>query len=164
MKTIYIFRHAKSSWEFTELSDAERPLIATGVERTKKVIKFLRKREVKPQLFISSPAFRAYETARLVAEGLGYPLLDIQVDTKVYERDYEYLLTVIYGLKDELESVIIFGHNPAMTMLTNLFARPEIDNLPTSGVSCFTFETDKWEEISSAEPVTEFIVFPKMLK
>ena len=74
MKTLYLVRHAKSSWEEPGVSDADRPLIPKGLKKTQLIVDFLLKRETKIDLMISSPAVRAYETAKLVAAGLDYPL------------------------------------------------------------------------------------------
>ncbi|HQQ12358.1 MAG TPA: histidine phosphatase family protein, partial [Bacteroidales bacterium] len=70
MKTLYIVRHAKSSWDFPEVSDHDRPLLEKGKKRTRKIIDFLQKKKVKPDLIISSSALRARETAGYLAVGL----------------------------------------------------------------------------------------------
>jgi phosphohistidine phosphatase SixA len=58
---------------------------------------------------------------------------------------------------------MIFGHNPTLTHLANLFLHPGVDLLPTAGTICISFNTEKWESIPTVEPVCEFIIFPKML-
>ena len=164
MKKLFICRHAKSSWDFPELGDRQRPLIKTGIARTKRVIGYLNKKNQSAGLIISSPAVRALDTAKLVAEGIGYPADMIRIEKVIYEGDYENILDLVYGVPDEIESVMIFGHNPHLTMLTNFFTRPEIDNLPTSGIACFSFKTDRWNDIPSCSRETEFIIYPRMLK
>jgi len=157
-------RHAKSSWEEPGVSDADRPLIPKGVRKTKLIVDFLVKRETTIDLMISSPAIRAYETARIMAAGLKYPLNKIRTDRKIYDGYYDRILDIIYGTSSDIRSLMIFGHNPTITNLANLFLHPGIDNMPTSCVVCLSFDTGKWEEIPSKEAVQEFIVFPKMLK
>jgi len=164
MKTLYLMRHAKSSWEEPGVSDADRPLIPKGVRKTKLIVDFLVKRETTIDLMISSPAIRAYETARIMAAGLKYPLNKIRTDRKIYDGYYDRILDIIYGTSSDIRSLMIFGHNPTITNLANLFLHPGIDNMPTSCVVCLSFDTGKWEEIPSKEAVQEFIVFPKMLK
>jgi len=164
MKTLYLVRHAKASWEEPGVSDADRPLIPKGVKKTQMIVEFLLKRETSVDLIISSPAVRAYETAKIVAAGLNYPLNKIRIDRKIYDGYYDRILDIIYGTPNETNSLMIFGHNPTITNLANLFLHPGIESMPTSCIVCLSFNTDKWEEIPAQEAIREFVVFPKMLK
>jgi len=163
MKKLYLVRHAKSSWEEPEGSDMDRPLLEKGIKRTMKVIRFLKERAVKIDLMISSPAIRAFQTAVLVAKGIGYQEDKIRVERKIYDGYYDRILDLIYATSNEVNSLMIFGHNPTITHLANLFLHPGVDLLPTTGTICISFDTEKWESIPSIDPVSEFIVFPKML-
>ena len=146
------------------VSDADRPLIPKGVKRTQMILEFLTKRNTSVDLIISSPAIRAIETAKIIAAGLDYPVSKIKTDRKIYDGYYDRILDVIYGTTNNINSIMIFGHNPTITHLANLFLHPGMDNMPTSCVVCLSFNTEKWEEIPSTEAVQEFIIFPKMLK
>ncbi|HPS62610.1 MAG TPA: histidine phosphatase family protein [Bacteroidales bacterium] len=157
-------RHAKSSWEEPGVPDAQRTLTPKGMKKSARVIDFLKKRGAVADLMISSPAVRALETARLFAAGLGYPPSKIRTDRKIYDGYYDRILDIIYGTPNDVESLMIFGHNPTITHLANLFLHPGIDNMPTSCVVCLSFDTGKWEEIPAHEATTDFIVYPKMLK
>ena len=141
----------------------DRPLLEKGIKRTLKVIHFLKERAIMIDLMISSPAVRALQTAILVAKGIGYPEEKILVERKIYDGYYDRILDLIYATDDEVNSLMIFGHNPTITQLANLFLSPGIDLLPTTGTICISFNTKKWEFIPSVEPINEFIVFPKML-
>ena len=164
MKTLYLVRHAKSSWDNPGLSDFERPLMKKGIERSHRIIGFLKERDILPDLLISSPAVRALETAKLFSKGLGYPSKNIMVEQKIYDGYYDRILDIIYGTSNEIESLMIFGHNPTITNLANLFLHPGIDDIPTSTVVAIGFETQKWEEVPNANARQLFIVSPKMLK
>lgn len=164
MKTIYIARHSKSSWDEPGLSDHERPLNATGIKKTKLIIDFLKKKNVYPDLIITSSATRAKNTAFLVAKGLGYPLAQVVIDEKMYHASQDSILMGLYTLDDNINSVMIFGHNPTLTYFVNQFLDPPIINLPTSGVVAIEFATEKWVEIGSAKYRNRFTVFPKMLR
>lgn len=135
-----------------------------GIERSRRIIGFLREREICPNLIISSPAIRAFETAKLFASGLGYPIQQILLDQKIYDGYYDRILDIIYGTLNKIDSLMIFGHNPTITNLANLFLHPGIDDMPTSTVVAIGFETTKWEEVPHAETQQMFIVSPKMLK
>ncbi|MCX6243513.1 MAG: histidine phosphatase family protein [Bacteroidetes bacterium] len=164
MKRLYLVRHAKSSREEPGMQDIDRPLLEKGIQRTQKVIRFLKERKVKIDLIISSPAERAFQTAILVAKGMDYPENEIRLERKIYDGYYDRILDLIYSIPNHVDSLMIFGHNPTITLLSNLFLNPGIEPLPTTGTVCISFDTDKWEKIPSVEPVKEFVVIPKQLR
>lgn len=164
MKTIYIVRHAKSSWGDISLTDHERPLTNTGVRKTKRIIDYLLKQNIKPDLMISSSAERAKKTAFQIAEGIGYAIADVAIDKTLYHAGSDEVYSVLFGIKDEVDSVMIFGHNPTLTFFVNNFVSPEIDNLPTSGIVSVSFNTNKWEKLAESKFQVNFVVFPRMLK
>ncbi|MFH1296591.1 MAG: histidine phosphatase family protein [Bacteroidota bacterium] len=164
MKTLYLVRHAKSSWDHPGLSDIERPLMEKGVARSHRVIEYLKGHGVHPDLILSSPAVRAIETANLFAVGLGYPLGDVVVERKIYDGYYDRILDIIYATPDHIGSLMIVGHNPTITNLANLFLHPGIDDMPTSSMVGICFETLIWEKVPNADTRQLFVVSPKMLK
>lgn len=164
MKTLYLVRHAKSSWEVSGISDAERPLIPKGIKKTGKVIDFLNKRGTLAGLIISSPAVRALETAKLVAAGIGYPPERIRIEQGIYDSTVTRMLDLVYAVSNDIESLMIVGHNPTITEVANVFLRPGIEIMPTSAIVCLSFDTDAWEEIPGSAVVDEFFVYPKILR
>ncbi len=166
MKTLYIARHAKSSWDDLRVSDHDRGLLPVGKKRTKKVARWLKEHNIFPDRIISSTAVRAYKTACLLAQGIGFPEEKTEKEAAFYNADTEDVFAVLYGLPDTANKVMVVGHNPGFTDLVNLFLDwvHQIDNLPTSGVAAIRFETDKWEEIDLAEHQVEFLITPKMVK
>jgi len=161
MKTLYLVRHAKSSWDEEGLPDEERPLISKGIKKTKRVIGFLKTRDILVGRILSSHAVRARETALLLAGGLDYPVEEILIDRKIYDGYYDRILDIIYATPDEIDSLMIVGHNPTITQLANLFLHPGIESMPTSAVVCLSFNTDKWEEIPGTDGKQEFIYHGK---
>ena len=115
MKTLFLIRHAKSSWDDTALPDKDRPLGDRGRRDAPKMGKRLAKRDVKPDLILSSPARRALTTAEIVAKKLDYKLKDIVVDDRLYTGAVHDPLNVIHKVGDKLERVMLFGHNPELT-------------------------------------------------
>jgi len=164
MKTIYIVRHAKSSWDFPHLSDHERPLIEKGKKRTRLINDYLIKNKIQVDLIVSSHAVRAYETAAIIARSIAYPRESIRIDRMIYHTNADRLIDQFYDLSDDVNSVMLVGHNPTLTNFVNQYLDKKIEWLPTSGVVCVQFKTDKWEDLSLApfEPV--FVISPKMLK
>jgi phosphohistidine phosphatase len=84
MKTLFLVRHAKSSWDDPALPDQDRPLNDRGKRDTPKMAERLAKRDVKPDLILSSPAMRALMTAEIIANKLDYKRKDIVVDDRLY--------------------------------------------------------------------------------
>lgn len=164
MKTLYIVRHAKSSWENPEFDDIERPLLDKGIKKTSRVIEFLKSKKLKVDLIISSPAVRAYETAKLYAPTFAYDPAKIVINDNVYESSTDNLLDVLFELDNDVDSVMIVGHNPTFTDFANQFLDTKIDWLPTSGIVCINFHTNEWQKISITKKTKSFIVYPGMLK
>ena len=163
MKTLTIVRHAKSSWDDMSLSDHDRPLKNTGIKRTSKVVKFLQSRDFSTDLILSSTAVRAYETARMIAEGIDYDINKILKRKSLYHASEEDIFTEVFSLDNSFNSVMLFGHNPTFTYFVNEFLTPEISNLPTTGTVSVKFDALKWEEIANAELSIDFYVYPRIL-
>ncbi len=138
--------------------------MSTGIKKTRQIIKYLSEKRISVDLVISSPAIRALETAKLVAAGLDYPIENIKQEPALYDARLDDYLNLIHETPDEINSLMIFGHNPTITRVANIFLDQGIDILPTSGVVAISFETEHWIEISKIQPVQKFLVFPKMLK
>lgn len=164
MKTLYIVRHAKSSWDQPGLSDHERPILKKGINRTKLVSDYLVENNIKVDLLISSHAVRARQTASIIAEGIKYPEESIQISPAIYHGDMDSLFNQLFELPNEVNSVMLFGHNPTFTSFANYFLPKQLDWLPTSAVVCIEFETDKWENFINARKRAKFVITPRLLK
>ncbi len=151
MKTLFLVRHAKSSWSDAGLSDRDRPLNDRGERDVHQMGKRLAARGVKPDRVVSSPAVRALATAKVIAGALDVGRKDIVVDERVYEASVDDLLGVIRELGGHPRCVVLVGHNPGMTELAQRFSR-EIGTLPTCAVAEFTFDAQAWSEIGALEP------------
>lgn len=163
MKELIVVRHAKSSWEHAGLADHERPLLEKGKKRTRKIINYLQEQGVKPDFILTSSALRARETANYIAIGLGLDKGLMKVDPALYHADAEQLLAQFDDLSDTFNSVMLVGHNPALTNFVNFFLVPPIDWLPTSGVVALQFDTEHWDEIRTAPRSVRFVIFPKLV-
>ena len=164
MKVLYIVRHAKSSWDHPGLPDYKRPLIKSGVVRTEKIIDHLKSQQANPGLIISSHAVRARETAVMIAAGLSYPESSIRIEEKIYSGNEDDILDMIFGIDNNIDQLMLVGHNPTFTSLASSFLNTPMDWLPTSGVVCIEFKTDKWENILLVKKRTKFVTFPKHLR
>ena len=134
-----------------------------GKTRTSKVSHALQKKKIKVDLIISSHAVRAIETSKILADGLQYPIEKIKIESTLYHSTGDGLYNLFFDLPEKYSSLMIVGHNPALTDFVNIFLHEKIENLPTSGVVSIGFDTDKWEEIPISKRKVNFALFPKSL-
>jgi phosphohistidine phosphatase len=155
-----LVRHAKSSWDDPALPDQERPLNDRGRRDATEMGERLAKRNVKPDLILSSPAVRALRTAEIIAKKLDYKRKDIVVDHRLYAVEAGDLLDVIDKLSNALKRVMLFGHNPEMTELAHRLSG-EITHLPTCAVAELTFDVKSWSRIGKTKPAKVALDYPK---
>lgn len=160
MKTLFLIRHAKSSWDDTALPDRDRPLDDRGKRDVAKMGKRLAKRDVKSDLIMSSPAMRALATAEVIAKMLDYKRKDIVVNDRLYAGQADDLLDVIQELGDKLKHVMLVGHNPELTELAHHLSS-EITHMPTCAIAEFTFDVKSWPDIGKAKPAQVALDYPK---
>lgn len=161
MKTFYLVRHAKSSWDFPELADIDRPLAKRGKKNAPEMGERLATRNIHPDVMVSSPAVRALETAKVIAQIVGYPRKDIIIDTKVYHGNVGELLGVVQNMDNQYNSLMLFGHNPGFTAFANLIANEEIENIPTCGIFACRLPVDEWGAVALGMGETLFYDYPK---
>jgi len=161
MKTIYLVRHAKSSWKNSELKDIERPLNKRGKRDAPFMGQLLQQKGVTTDVMITSPAVRTQTTAKHFAEALQYPLDDIEENADIYEADVAQLFDVIHHIDNKHASAMLFGHNMTYTLFANLYAQPPLDNVPTCGIVCLQFSTSSWAEINRDNGLLLFFEYPK---
>jgi phosphohistidine phosphatase len=163
MKKLLIVRHAKSSREYSELTDFERPLSVKGRASVPLMGELVKKNRSIPDLIISSPANRALSTARLMAEQLGYPLTNIRVEERIYEAWLEDLLEVLRKQDTAKKTIMLVGHNPGLQLLADFLAGFPHDNLPTCGIVCMELEVDTWDQLEQDSGKILFFESPKKL-
>jgi len=163
VKTLYIIRHAKSSWDATDVDDFERPLNERGKRDAPRMGKRLKEKDIHPHLMLSSPAKRALSTGRRIAKILKYPKENILTDRRLYHADEETILSVVQGLKDHHNTVILLSHNPGLTDFVNTLMNGEldIDNVPTCGIVAFELNVDAWKDITWGKGKMLFFDYPK---
>ena len=153
-KTLYIARHAKSSWDDMSLSDFERPLNARGKRDAPFMANLLKEKGITPDLILSSPAKRAKKTAKHYHKALGG---ELHFDESIYEATTITLYTLIKTAFQSADSVMIVGHNPSFTALNDMLSDKEILNIPTAGVVGIAFEN----EVSIHRGEQVFFEYPK---
>ncbi|MFI5144565.1 MAG: SixA phosphatase family protein [Ignavibacteria bacterium] len=161
MKTLYLVRHAKSSWKHTDLKDIERPLKKRGKKNADFMSKLLNKGKNVPDILISSPAVRAYNTAVIFAENFGIDEKDIIKNEKLYMADYDDFISVIEEIPGKINKTMLFSHNPGLTYFASTLGKTDIDNIPTCGIIRLDFDCEMWSEIKTDNCKLIFFEFPK---
>lgn len=163
MKTLYVIRHAKSSWEHDSLADIDRPLNDRGKKDAPRMGKRLKEKDIHPDLMISSPAARALSTCQRIAEVLGYNTDLIRTDRKLYHAGEQEILQVVRGVSDKHDVVMIFGHNPGLTDFVNMMNEEKevTGNVPTCGVAAFEIPVDSWADVGFETGKLVFYDYPK---
>lgn len=162
-KTLFLVRHAKSSWDDVNLEDIQRPLNKRGKRDAPKMGKHLAGYRVRPEVIISSPAVRANDTAREIAAKLGFKKSDVEIDEDLYSFDSSDIMEVIRGLSNGYQSIMLVGHNPAITRLVNELSGSNVDNVPTCGVALLRFNLEKWSGIKKGAGELLKFDYPKKL-
>ena len=160
MKRLILVRHAKSSWSDLLLADIDRPLNARGKRNAPFMAKKLSEKTETIDAFYVSPAKRAKKTAKVFYKYFKNAEWHIVED--IYEADVSELEDVIYSISDEVNTAIMFGHNPGFTYLTNRYADNMIDNLPTCGVVIMEYEGDHWSNFHPTAASVVDIMYPKL--
>lgn len=161
MKTLTLVRHAKSSWKDSSLSDKKRPLNKRGERDAPKMGKRILEHGIRPSLIISSPATRAWTTAKIIAKEISYPREFLQREDRLYLASTDEILDVIMAQDDEFQSLMVVGHNPGMTSLANFLSPGLTNNLPTAGVVSVQIDQQDWNLFE--RPKTQLLVhdYPK---
>jgi phosphohistidine phosphatase len=136
-KTLYIARHAKSSWDDPTLSDFDRPLNARGMRDAPFMAGQLVRRGVHPDLILASPALRARTTAETYHAALGG---DLRFDERIYEASLMSLIYLVQEAFEQTDTLMLVGHNPGLTALNDHLGGPEVYNLPTAAVTAIAFD------------------------
>jgi len=161
MKTLYLIRHAKSSWKNLELDDFDRPLNKRGKRDAPVIGARLKKCAVFPDIILCSPAKRAKDTAKKITKALGYDK-KIQYNPDIYEASSNTLQNIINSINIQHSTAFLIGHNPGLNMLVEKYIGME-DNIPTCGIVGIRFACDKWDDISSKNAELLSFDYPKKL-
>lgn len=140
-KTLYIIRHAKAELPTWDKKDFDRNIISKGKDRASGVADHLKTilSIDSSTAVLSSSANRAIQTAEIFCKVLGFPIQDIQQTREIYEAHHLDILRVINQTADHIDTLLVFGHNPGLSNLTNYICDSYID-LKTSHVAVIKLE------------------------
>jgi phosphohistidine phosphatase len=149
VKRLYLLRHAKSSWKDATLADHDRPLAGRGRRAATAIGRRMRAEGVEPQLVLCSTARRARETLARIEPALGRGA--VKVERQLYGAGAEDLLARLRRLPDDVESVLVIGHNPGLEELARDLAGSGSDALgakyPTGALATLELAVESWRAL-----------------
>jgi len=171
MRTLLLLRHAKSSWDYPDLDDFNRPLAPRGRKAAPRMAGYLKKKGMRPDLVLCSAALRAVQTWVLVSEILGDGA-EVKYLRGLYLAPPSRMLSSIRQVADEHPCVMLIAHNPGMEHLASVLAGPDSnqqalqklhEKYPTAALAEITFEAPSWREIQRGAGRLKRLVRPKEL-
>ena len=168
MHSLYLVRHAKSSWSDPTLPDQERPLARRGRRDAKRIAKHLVRLGIRPELVLCSASERARETLELVRPALG-ATSTVRLEAQLYAASADKLLERLRAVPEAVASVMLIGHNPGLHDLALALASAgsELERLearfPTAALATLTVSTASWGRLSHADAVLAAYVVPRQL-
>jgi len=161
MKKMIFVRHGKAEEHTGSNDDYLRSLTDKGKTVSEKMARVLKKKEKNPAVLVTSPAFRAYETAVIFAKVFGYDPGTIVLKESLYSPASLKSFSHITGELDEkTDTIIFFGHNPSFSEIPSLLSVTGCDVLPKSGIVCLSFLTDTWKDIFRGKGTIEYFLKP----
>lgn len=147
MKTLYLLRHAKSSWDDPELKDFERPLNSRGQNDIPTMVSRFLARGSSVDCITCSPALRTKTTAQLFAKGIEFSGDQVVSNPGLYFAGTGMFLKAATLTDDDCDSALLVGHNPAITDFANAMMNTDIDNIPTCGLIQMKLNVSHWSEV-----------------
>ena len=161
MKTLFLLRHAKSSWKESGQPDFERPLNERGQRAAPLIGKFMRQQKLRPDLILCSPAERARQTIALVSAAAAFTA-ELRYDERIYEASRTRLLTVVSQIDQSVAAVLLVGHNPGLEELLEALTG-EVHHMQTATLAQITLNIERWSEAREHSGELVQLVKPKEL-
>jgi len=162
MKKLIFVRHGRAEESSSMIPDYERSLTTKGKNISEQMALVLKKKENIPVVLVTSPAFRAYETALVFARVLGYdPDKVILKDSLYSHATLKSFAEILEEISDEINAVIFFGHNPSFTEIPDRLSKNGIDFMPKTGIVCISFKSDSWKGIVREKGTVDYLLKPE---
>ena len=162
-KTVFIVRHGKSDWNAAYATDHERPIAPRGRNAARMMGRFIRDSGQIPDLVIASSALRARSTAELAAQAGEWPAA-LQIEPRLYGARASTVLELVQAQAQNLESVMLVGHEPTCSACIGLLSGRSNVRFPTAAMARIDFDVDCWERIRAQRGCLIWLLAPKDLK
>jgi phosphohistidine phosphatase len=161
MLTLYLLRHAKSSWADESMRDFDRPLANRGREDCAIIGEFIEEKGIEFDLVLVSTAVRTRETIQLVKERAKFDS-EVRYDDRIYEATTSQLLEVITQVENNRKSVLLVGHNPGIEDLLALLTGEHLQ-VSTATFAKIDIKAPEWSASLVNKGTVDWIVRPKEL-
>jgi phosphohistidine phosphatase len=149
MKTVLLMRHAKSSWKDPNLADHDRPLNKRGKRDATRMGNLLIEEDLTPDAIYCSTAKRAKSTVDGLLKVCDFDG-EVTYTGSLYHGGSEDFFEILSNLPDEIQSVMLVGHNPDMEYFLDLICDVQ-EQMPTGAIAVITFSVENWDEITDEE-------------
>lgn len=164
MKTILLLRHGKSDWDANYVGDHQRPLSLRGEKAAAKVGRFLAKSSQVPELVLCSTALRTTQTLDYAMSAGEWENVSVVSDNTIYLASYEQLVSCIASVSDEIDRVMLVGHEPTTSLLAGQLIGGASIRFPTAAIARIDLNVEHWKSCRSGIGTLMWHVVPKMLK
>lgn len=161
MRTLLLMRHAKASASTAGIADVDRPLLDEGRDAAARVGAFLKRENLRLDVALSSSAIRAQETIESVLRAAGSSL-KVRPDQRLYDGGSLRLIEVLSEVDDNLETILLVGHNPVLEDLVQHLTGESVHLSPAT-LTHVELVTEKWSEIDAAKNKLRRVVRAKEL-
>jgi phosphohistidine phosphatase len=151
-RRLLLVRHAQAG---NAPLDRDRPLTEEGARHAAEIGAWLARAGVAPDCVVVSPALRAAQTWQQAAAALASAPEPV-ADQRIYDNTVDDLVAVIRELPDDVQCLIIVGHNPSVGGLADEIqdghgsesAKQQLDRgFPAGGVAVFGL-AGAWADIA----------------
>lgn len=162
MKKIIFVRHGKAEDPAPEFPDFERSLTARGKDISRLMALKLKEKEKDLGMIVTSPAFRALETALIFAGVYAVQPEKLIINSDLYfSIDKNSFMDILNNTEEDVTTITLFGHNPSFTELPELLGKGSIEIMPKSGIICLSFKSKTWSGITNEAGKTDYFLKPK---
>ena len=149
MKYLYVMRHGDAEVNNFDLDDFERDLSESGSKKVKEVAQRFAQKADTIELLVTSPAKRAFNTAKLWRLHSGMAEHNVRTDSRIYRAKSPDLLRLIGSIDEGVNNLMLIGHNPGITDLVSDLVRDRTISIPTSGIVRLFLPVANWYEVES---------------
>jgi phosphohistidine phosphatase len=168
VRTIFLLRHAKSSWDDPALADFDRPLAPRGQRAARRIAKYMRRKNIRPAIVLCSPSLRTRQTLEAIAPSLGKGA-SVELAEQLYAASEDELLHRLRALPESVDSVMLIGHNPGLQGLAlSLASRgdelPRLEEkFPTCALATLLVDIRSWVDLQPGDAELLDYVVPREL-
>ncbi|MDR2856450.1 MAG: histidine phosphatase family protein [Novosphingobium sp.] len=155
MKTLGIWRHAKSDWNDRNARDFDRPLNRRGLEGAAIMGRHIAAQPIYWERIIASPAVRVAQTIELGAQAARINP-QVRWDRRIYLASSATLLDLLREQDGEPATLLMVGHNPGLEDLifdlvpddgSNPLRDIVEEKFPTAAYAVLEMDIARWADL-----------------